>query len=95
MAGLGVVENGGYLLEVSRSHQERDVPHRVPREPRQHLGVDLENLVTVEGGHRNAGAVELAIGSVVVREGEWVLPEVLSHTVLLPIYVRRAGRARR
>ncbi len=68
--GLGVVEDGGDLLEMLRAEQERTVAHRLAGEVSQGLGVHLENLTACKRGGRDEVLCQEAIRRLVFTKRE-------------------------
>lgn len=71
-AGVGVVENGGYLFKVSRAEVEGDIAEGFVGELFEGFGFEDEHLFSVEGFGANAFAGDVSPGgfdSVVLIHG--------------------------
>src|SRR5262249_26382474 len=77
--GLGVVEDGGDLLQVLGAVEERDVAERLAGEQGEPFGGDLEDLVALEGRGGDVLGGELAVFGVVGPERERVLGGEIGH----------------
>ena len=76
---LRIVEDVAELLQVAGTEQVRDVAHRLLRQQREDLGLDLHEaaLWRVEGGHTVCG--QSAVRRVVLADGQQVLVGVVRH----------------
>jgi hypothetical protein len=78
-ARLGVLQDRGHLLEVLRPEEKRRVAHRLAREQRQRLRLDLEDLLPVEARDGDVPVRDLTEAGLILGDGERVLVNELRH----------------